>query len=451
MTASVLTRSTRVLPAGARLIALGPEAAYAVRVLAAAEGGAALGTLAADGEDPSEHISRQAAELANRLVAHVLGTDDDTAGSDLRVPAERLERLLDQVRRTIPAGAAELMPAIQNPPLPLAEDVLRQTALERHGHALMLLSHPTYELVVGVRALHRAEVLARTAERVLLAAEDWVPHDELLETELEAAYWFGERCMAADDGEGERGGRSVTRRMEWALAERATLESGQPVLASLLRAEGEDWPAARRRAAESLLASRADAWHVVMRVDEETAEARSLTGGDIVRVHDPDGEAEPGRVILGRLLPCDGGEYVVAHSTELVADTGEADLHALASDVRAFADSGRLPLALALEATIADGLYGARIPRAVAPAQDREGALLRIAEVEELLLRRGVARRLEDVPARSRPALPPGTSLDRLALPDDPVLAAWLTALVAVAQPPAPAREPSGDVRRLAS
>ncbi|HZG43108.1 MAG TPA: hypothetical protein VEY93_09110, partial [Longimicrobium sp.] len=45
-----------------------------------------------------------------------------------------------------------------------------------------------------------------------------------------------------------------------------------------------------------------------------------------------------------------------------------------------------------------------------------------------LLLRRGVARALD--PQRGAPHAPTGTSRDLLALPDDPVIAAWMSALV---------------------
>ncbi|HEY0038856.1 MAG TPA: hypothetical protein VGB66_19325, partial [Longimicrobium sp.] len=208
MTASVLSRPTRALPAGARLIALAPDAAYAVRVLAAAAGGAALGTLAADGEDPSEHIVRSAASLSRQIVAHALGAADAAPAVSLAASARELERLIERVRRMIPASAAELMPSIDDPPLPLADEWLRDAALERHEHALMLLGHPEYELVLGTRALHPAEALARTAERVLHGVEGWASHDELLELEVEASYWFSERWAADADLESERGERS---------------------------------------------------------------------------------------------------------------------------------------------------------------------------------------------------------------------------------------------------
>jgi hypothetical protein len=428
MTASVLSRPTRALPAGARLIALAPDAAYAVRVLAAAAGGAALGTLAADGEDPSEHIVRGAASLSRQIVAHALGVADASPAASLASSARELERLIERVRRMIPASAAELMPTIDDPPLPLADEWLREAALERHEHALMLLAHPEYQLVLGTRALHPAEALARTAERVLHGVEGWASHDELLELEVEASYWFSERWAADADLESERGERSVTRRMEWVFADRRTLGLGEPILASLLAsAHAEGWTPARRRAARALLDSETDAWHVFRSTGHETALARSLTNGREIAVRDPNGEALPGRVVMGRALPF-GDEHVFALSTELVAADDPADLRALTADVRAFATSGRLPLAMAVEATIADGLFGARIPRRVPASEDADAALARIDEGCDLLLRRGVARTLD--PQRGAPRPPTGTSRDLLALPDDPVIAAWMSALV---------------------
>ena len=433
MTASVLSRPMRALPAGARLIALAPDAAYAVRVLAAAAGGAALGTLAADGEDPSEHIVRGAGALAAQIVNHTLDVAGAAPAGMLAASARELERLIDRVRRMIPASAAELMPSIDDPPLQLADEWLREAALERHGHALMLLAHPEYEMVLGIRALHPAEALARTAERVLHGVEGWASHDELLELEVEAAYWFSERWAASADLESERGERSVMRRMEWVFADRRTLVRNEPILELLLASlDAEGWTEARRTAARALVDSRADAWHIYRSTGHETALARSLTDGREIGVRDAHGEALPGRVVMGRALPF-GGEHVFALSTELVAADDPADLRALTADVRAFAHTGRLPLAMAVEATIADGLFGARIPRRVPAAEDADGALARIDEACDVMLRRGVARALDPASA-ARPA-PTGTSRDLLVLPDDPVMSAWVSALVEESRP----------------
>ncbi|HEX8394876.1 MAG TPA: hypothetical protein VF665_21195, partial [Longimicrobium sp.] len=380
MTASVLTRPSRALPAGARLIALAPGAAYAVRVLAAAGGGAALGTLASDGVDPSQRIVSGAAALADAIVAHALGAPGARSADQLRAAAEELARLLASMRGRLPASAAEMMPSTDDPPLALAQEWLQEAALERHAHALMLLIHPRYRIVLGVRALHPAEALGRTAERVLSAAEAWASHDELLEMETEAAYWLGERWSQAVVDESERAARSITRRMEWAFAERPTLAAGKPVLRLLLDApEAAHWPAARRAAAEALVGSLPGAWRVARRTGDETAEVVSLLDGRELRIRDPYGEALPGRVLMGRALPS-GEEYVFALSTELVGECSPGDLRALTADVRAFAGTAHLPTALAVEATIADGLFGARIPRPVRPAEDAEDALARVDE-----------------------------------------------------------------------
>lgn len=426
MTASVLTRPSRALPAGARLIALAPGAAYAVRVLAAAAAGSALGTLASDGVDPSQRIVSGAAALADGIVAHALDAPGAPSGEGLRASAREVARLLDSMRVRLPFSAAEMMPSTDDPPLALAQEWLQEAALERHAHALMLLIHPRYSIVLGVRALHPAEALGRAAERVLAAAEAWAAHDELLEMETEAAYWLGERWSQAADDESERAARSITRRMEWAFAERPTLVAGQPILRLLLDApEAAEWPASRRAAAEALVASIPGAWRVARRTGDETADVVSLLDGRELVVRDPYGEALPGRVLMGRALPSAGGEYVFALSTELVAECLPGDLRGLTADVRAFAGTAHLPTALAVEATIADGLFGARIPRPVPPAEDADDALARIDEAGDLLLRRGVATRLDPSASDS----PPGTTLDLLAIPDDPAVGAWMRAL----------------------
>jgi len=426
MPASVLTRPARTLPEGARLIALAPDAAHAVRVLAAAGEGAALATLLpVDGEDPSQRIVRAAAALAERVVAHVTSAPGGPSAAGVRGEALGLEAELERLRRTLPEAAARQLPAFDDGPLALAQEWLAEAALEEHGHALMLMTHPEYEVVAGIRALHPAETLARTAERLLAGAESWAAHDPLLELEIEAAYWFSERWSAEDDG-GERGLRSVQRRMEWALAERPTLSRGEPVMAALLSSvESAAWPRVRRQAARSLARSLAGAWQVVeRRTDAEVARVRSLTDGRELRIRDPYGEAHSGRVLLGRALPAGGGEHVFALSAELVAADDPADLRALQADVRAFA--ARLPLPVAIEATIADGLFGARIPRCVPAAADREEALDRIEELRELLVERGLAREL-DHPC----PVPPGVVAELLEIPADAVLRAWIGALAA--------------------
>lgn len=428
MPASVLNRPARTLPAGARLIALAPDAAHAVRVLAAAGEGAALAALLPqDGEDPSQRIARQAAALAERIVAHVLGGPLGPSAGGLRGEALELEAELEQLRRALPAAAARQMPALESASLALAGEWLAQAALEAHGHALMLMRHPEYEVVAGIRALHPAETLARAAERVLDAAETWAAHDGLLELEIEAAYWFSERWSAEDD-DGERGLRSVQRRMEWALGERSTLARGEPVLAALLHSvEAAGWPKLRRQAARALVRSVAGAFHVTeRRGDGEVATVRSLTDGRVLHVRDPYGEALPGRVLMGRALPAGGGEHVFTLSTELVASDGPGDLRAMEADVRAFA--ARLPLAVALEATIADGLYGARLPRTVPPAADRDDAAARLAELRERMVERGLARAV-DHPG----PVPAGAEAELLAVPADAVLRAWIGALSAAA------------------
>jgi hypothetical protein len=428
MPASVLTRPARTLPAGARLIALAPDAAHAVRVLGLAGEGAALAALLpADGEDPSQRIARHAGLLAERIVAHVTGGPLGPSAAGLRGEALELEAEMEQLRRMLPEAAARQLSSIENGSLRLAGEWMEEAALEAHGHALMLMTHPDYEVVAGIRALHPAETLGRAAERVLTAAETWAAHDGLLELEIEASYWFSERWSAEDDN-GERGLRSVQRRMEWALGERATLARGEPVLAALLSSvEAASWPKLRRQAARALVRSVVGAFHVLERRDDgEVARVRSLLDGRELRIRDPYGEAVPGRVVMGRALPAGGGEHVFALSAELVSDGGPGDLRAMEADVRAFA--GRLPLAVALEATIADGLFGARIPRSVTPAADRDDALARMEELRDRMVERGLARDL-DHPG----PVPPGAIAELLSLPADAVLRAWVGALAAAA------------------
>lgn len=440
MPASVLTRPARALPQGARLIALAPDAAHAVRVLAVAGEGASLATLLpADGEDPSQRITRGAAVLAERIVAHATSAPDGPSAAGLRGEALELEAELERLRRALPAAAAGQMPAVDAAPLALAAQWLEEAALEQHGHALMLMTHPDYEVVAGIRALHPAESLARAAERVLGVAEVWAAHDPLLEMEVEAAYWLSERWSAEDDG-GERGLRSVQRRMEWALAERPTLSRGEPVLSALLSSvESATWPRLRRQAGRALARSVTGAWQVLdRRADGEVARVRSVTDGRELRIRDPYGEAHPGRVLMGRALPSGGGEHVFALSAELVQAPDPADLRAMQADVRAFA--ARLPLAVAIEATIADGLFGARIPRPVAAAADREEALVRIDELREQLQTRGLVREL-DHPG----PVPAGAVGELLEIRADAVLRAWIGALASAAGAethPTPLRRP---------
>ncbi len=440
MTASVLTRPPRSLPEGARLIALAPQAAHAVRVLATASEGAALAALLPpDGEDPAEAVAREAASLAERIVAHVVNAPGAPTASALGIAAARLHGSMQRLRRALPASAAEQLPRPDTAPLGMASEWLVEAALEHHGHALMLLSHSQYELVAGIRALQPAEILARAAERVLSAAETWAAHDPLLELEVEAAYWYSERWSAEDD-QGDAGLRSVQRRMEWALAERPTLAHGEPILATLLASdEAIRWPEARRTAARALVDSIPGAFQVLWRMADEIAMVRSLTDGREIRIRDPYGEAHPGRVMLGRALPLNPREHVFTLSTELVAADAPGDLRAIQADLRAFA--ARMPLPTAVEATVADGLFGARIPRAVAPAADPEDALGRIEEISGLLRERGLARPVEPVDIPRVPRVPAGASVDLLAIPVDSVMRAWLTALVQAAEaPPAPTR-----------
>jgi hypothetical protein len=431
MTASVLTRSSRALPAGARLIALAPQAAHAVRVLATASEGAALAALLPpDGEDPSDAVAREAASLAERIAAHVVNAPGAPSASALGIAAARLHGSMERLRRALPTSAAEHLPRPATAPLALAQEWLTEAALEHHAHALMLLKHPRYPLVAGIRALQPAEALARAAGHVLSAAETWAAHDPVLEMEVEAAYWFAERWSAHDD-EGDAGLRSVQRRMEWALAERATLAHGEPILATLLSSDEGRWPELRRTAARALVDSVAGAFQVLWRMDGEIARVRSLTDGRELLVRDPWDEAHPGRVMLGRALPLNAREHVFTLSTELVS-VDEGDLRVLTADVRAFA--ARLPLATALEATVADGLFGARIPRPVAPAADPEDALVRIEEISALLSARGLAR---SMPPVDIPRAPIGGSTELLAIDVDEVMRAWLTAMVRAAEEPA--------------
>lgn len=433
MTAFVLTRPPRALPTGARLIALAPQAAHAVRVLAVASEGAALAALLPpDGEDPADAVAREAASLAERIAAHVVNAPGAPTASALGIAGARLHGTLERLRRALPASAAEQLPRPGTAPLALAQEWLVEAALEHHGHALMLLTHPRYALVAGIRALPAAEALARAAERVLAAAETWAAHDRLLELEVEAAYWFAERWSAEDDG-GDAGLRSVQRRMEWALAERSTRAHGEPILATLLAGDqAARWPELRRTAARALVDSLPGAFQVLWRTDDGIARVRSLTDGREIRIRDPWDEAHPGRVMLGRALPLNGREHVFTLSTELVATDDPADLRALQADLRAFA--ARLPLSPALEAVVADGLFGARIPRAVAPAMDAEDALGRMEEIAELLVERGLARPAEPVDIPRPPRLPEGASRDLLQIDADPVLRAWITAMVAAAE-----------------
>ena len=194
--------------------------------------------LPADGEDPSQRIARQAAgrwRSASWRTSRAGRWGPARAGCGASRWSWR--RRWSGCGRRCRQSAARQLPRSETAPLALASEWMAEAALEAHGHALMLMTHPEYEVVAGIRALHPAETLARAAERVLNAAEMWAAHDGLLELEIEAAYWFSERWSAEDD-DGERGLRSVQRRMEWALAERPTLARGEPVLAALLSSHG---------------------------------------------------------------------------------------------------------------------------------------------------------------------------------------------------------------------
>lgn len=444
MTAFAVTRPERTLPAGARLIALAPQAAHAVRVLATAGEGVALAALLPpNGEDPSDTVAREAASLAERIVAHVVGAPGAPSAEALGTAAARLHGTMERLRRTLPPSAAEQLPRPETAPVALASEWLVEAALEQHAHALMLLTHPRYALVCGIRALAPAEVLARAAERVLSTAETWAAHDPLLELEVEAAYWYGDRWSAEDDN-GDAGLRSVHRRMEWALAERPTLAHGEPILATLLASdEGGRWPEARRTAARALVDSIPGAFQVLLRADDEIAVVRSLLDGRELRIRDPHGEVHPGRVMMGRALPLNAREHVFTHSTELVSIAAPAELRAVEADLRAFAR--HLPPAAALEATVADGLFGARIPRILPPAADAEDALGRIEELRALLLERGLARTLPPVDIPRVPRVS-GAAVDLLAIPVDPVMRAWITALVEASEERPARRRPAREV-----
>lgn len=79
--------------------------------------------------------------------------------------------------------------------------------------------------------------------------------------------------------------------------------------------------------------------------------------------------------------------------------------------------------------TTSAGLFGARIPRIVPPAADAEDAPARIEELRKVMLEGGIARTMPPIDIPRVPRLPAGAAVDLLAIPVDPVMRAWITAL----------------------
>ncbi len=325
--------------------------------------------------------------------------------------------------------------------------LIREIGFEYGDHECLLATDRDGADVIGIVRVERPTAYASLLDRLMQRADSYMATDAALSLERAASTWFFSRWSdGAWEGDplDSEFPRSV-REHEWSIVSRDTLALDEPVMLSLARKVEDDDGADELPPRQRFLAN-AYAMSTVGIFDVTSVDGRRMHVRDVrddqtyvVHEHNEDVELTPNWLILGRLIPIDGGEWLRSPGTLVIQPNDEGHADALAEMLTTLTDE--LPTPIALEAVISMAVYGVDVPVDLMAAPTVNEARAALIGASELLSDLGL---IGEVPESAAPP-------DLLAQLDSPAfgvfglgidrpVAEWLGALISQAgvdEPPA--------------
>lgn len=381
------------------------------------------------------YLEERARSLASRLVARARGGDG--APTDMQLRGGAIEAMEDAGRLGDEQGfeVSESVDEIPDELMSLAEELIREAALEFHTHdAYLALQGDTDDVLlvvlpVTVAAAH-VSLLANLFDRM----EAGVTGDPLTALERDASAWWFERWRPARPPESDEFSAPV-REQEWSFVERPSLALETPFLHSLVENDeaAAQLPPRQRHMARQLTESVLGIWQVRERAGEEATYVSAVDGSEHpVREHDPEEQYGAGAVVIGRLIPFGDGTWLRSPGAVVTPEPSPEWTRALSEAMKHGAETD-LPPAILLESALTRVMTGEQAPRSVPPARSASEARQILKEMVPVFLEAGIATETDAsaLPDEIRTSAPEGPLID---YEIDEVFADFMDALTKMAR-----------------
>lgn len=367
-------------------------------------------------ENPPPGLQQRAMELASRLVARAYGGAGAPTDAELRAAAVEAAETAAEIADEQGFDLSESLDEVSDELMLLAEEVIREAALEYHTHdAYLALQGDTDDVLLVAVPVSVAQAHVGLLGDLFDRIEAGISSNALLELERGASAWWFQRWRPAKPIEADEF-PSLVREQEWTLVERPTLALKTPFLHDFMADEEAvaGLPPRQRHMARQLMESVLGIWQVRDRTGSDATYVSAVDGSEYpVKEHAPVEEYAAGAVAIGRLIPFGDGTWLRSPGVVINIDPTPEWTRALA-DVMKRVESANLAPAILLEAALTTAMTGERVPRSVPAARSASEARGVLAEMVPLFIEAGIATETDAsaLPEELRASAPAGTLLD---------------------------------------
>lgn len=344
-------------------------------------------------ENPPPDLHKRTMKLASRLVARACGAPGAPTDAELRAAAVEASETASAIGDEQGFEVSESLDEVPEELMILAEEVLREAALEHHTHdAYLALQGDTDDVLLVVVPLSPAAAHVALLANLFDRMEASIAGNPLMVLERGASEWWFERWRPAKPITGDEFAAGV-REQEWTFIERPTLALDTPFLDALVADEEalEELPPRQRHMARQLMGSVLGIWQVRERTGDD---AMYVSAVDVtewpVKEHDPAIEYGEGAVVIGRLIPFGDGTWLRSPSTVVTPEPTPEWTRALAAVMKRSAEADIAP-AILLEAALTRTMTGEETPRSVPPARSASEARQLLKDTVPVFLDSGLA------------------------------------------------------------
>lgn len=380
--------------------------------------------------DPEGDLENNAFALASRLVARAIGGPGAPTDAELRVEAVERTEAATAVAEAVDYELATSIDDIPEEVMRLAEQLIREAALEEHTHdAYLALQGDSDTILLVVMPVSIAAAHVWLLESLYDRVEAGIMDEPLEVLERGASAWWFERWRPAKPVADDEFAAGV-REQEWSLVDRPTLSTESSFIEDLVEDEEAlaTFPPRQRHMARQLLESSLGIWQVRERAGDVVALVSAVDGAEhTLREHGGVEEYGEGAVVIGRLIPFGDGTWLRSPGAVVNPEPLPEWTRALADALKA-TDTLELPPSIILEAALTAAMTGERVPRTPPPARSASEARKILENVMPLFIDAGIARPLDpsEVPEELRSTVPDGPLYDNEL---DLIVSDWMQAL----------------------
>lgn len=367
-------------------------------------------------ENPRRDLREMAIALASQLVARAYVAPGAPTDAELRAAAIEAIETAAVIGDEQGFEVSESLDEVPEELMVLAEEVIREAALEYHTHdAYLALQGETDDVLLVTVPVSVAEAHVGLLGNLFAHLEAGVDAHPLLALErIASAWWYG-RWRPAKPIEADEFPASV-REQEWTFVERPTLALKTPFLHDLMADEEAvaGLLPRQRHMARQLMESVLGIWQVRERTGNDVTYVSAVDGSERpVKEHAPVEEYGAGAVAIGRLIPFGDGTWLRSPGTVINISPTPEWTGALAGVMKRAAELD-LPPAILLEAALTSAMTGEKTPRSIPPARSASEARGMLEAMIPLFIEAGIATETDAsaLPEELRASAPAGTLLD---------------------------------------